>query len=80
MMPICARGDATHASRRVPSHFQSGQSDLILCSTSRMLTSCSGLAHRAWELAVAEIHCRTLDCIASFVNNQAEASVLKKER
>ena len=51
-----------------------------LCSTGSALTSWSGLAHRPGEFAIVQINCRTLDCITSFVNDETEASVLKKER
>src|SRR6202167_6340492 len=38
------------------------------------------LAHRSGKLMVAEIYRRTLDGVAFFVDNEAEAPVLMKER
>lgn len=44
------------------------------------IKSCCGLAHPSGKWAVAEIYCRTLDGVPFFVDDEAEAPVLMKER
>ncbi len=44
------------------------------------IKSCLGLAHRSGKLTGAEIYRRTLDGVPFFVDNEAEAPVLMKER
>ena len=57
---------------------QLGRSDYH--RTCLWIKSCFGLAHRSGKLMVAEIYRRTLDGVPFFVDNEAEAPVLMKER
>ena len=68
----------THNSGELCNGDQLGRSDYH--RTCLGIKSCWGLAHRSGKLMGAEIDRRTLDGVPFFVDNEAEAPVLMKER
>jgi len=68
----------THNFSQLRNEDQLGRADYR--RTCLWIKSCFGLAHRSGKWTVAEIYRRTLDGIPFFVDNEAEAPVLMKER